>query len=83
MQGAKIILFRFLIFNDNHFSNNFDSLFYTLSVILHTRLSLIDRYRHFGLNYCLLLHGLKLEVKRKKQGMQYPNLPTAWLIFSY
>ena len=89
--GCKYYSISHSLLNDIHFSNNFDSFFSTMSVfklnkfalILHTRLSLIHRYRHFGFTYCLLLRGLKLEVKRKKQGMQYPNLPTAWLIVSY
>ena len=70
--GCKDYSLSLSLFNDIHFSNNFDSLFSTMSVfklnkfalILHTQFSLIDRYRHFGLTYCLLLHGLKLEVKQ-------------------
>ena len=89
--GCKDYSISLSLFNDIHFSNNFDSLFSAMSVfkfnkfalILHTRFSLIDRYIHFGLTYCLLLRGLKLEVKRKKQGTQHPNLLTAWLIVSY
>ena len=45
----------------------------SVSSILERRFSLIDMYGRFSFTYCLLLRGLKLEVRSRMHGMEAPN----------